>query len=60
MFLDDEELRELARELSKVFGEKAMAVWNSYMLSVYMKVGKLEKSRDNWRRKYKELKNKNG
>ena len=57
MLLEDEELGDVLKELANLLNPKAMERLYSHLNSITILMGKLRKSRDNWRKKYELLKN---
>ena len=54
----EENLKEMYKDLEKVFGTKAVDKIHSHIYSLAMKIEDLIKSRDNWKRKYLRIKDK--
>ena len=54
-----QELKPLMETLRTVFGQKAIDKLMSHLNSINIRLEDLTKSRDNWRRKYEEIKNNN-
>jgi hypothetical protein len=48
------ELKEIFKELNKLLNPKAMEELKRLLTSLYQKVSDLEKSRNNWKKKYQE------
>lgn len=56
MIKSKEQLKKISKELEKIFGEKATEKVRSHIFSLWRKIEDLEISRDNWKRKYFEMK----
>ena len=56
LLIDEKELRKVAKELEAIFGRKAVERVFSHLNSINQRVNTLQKSRDHWKAKHKELK----
>ena len=52
----DSNIKETIKELSELLNPKALQKLTSHLSSLMMQIHDLTKSRDNWRKRYKELK----